>query len=248
MCTVILLYKMNKKYPILCATNRDDYIERESGLPHLISKEPRIFAYLEKKFLGTNMGINEYGLFVILTNRPKDSKNDPKRRSRGLLLKDLLKLRSEEEVREKVSSIGLGSYNSCNILFLTKRSGYIARILEESIDIAPVSPGVHILANGDMDDYHLHKVKRSKEIMKDLDFSKSDLFIKNVKKVLVDHITGEDEKDAICIHTSNYKTLSSSIFGIGEDISDSFFYFTLGNPCQNEYMDFTKEFLKIFSI
>ena len=90
MCTLIALHRCFPEVPLAIAANRDEYLDRPAEGPavrHWCGAE--VLAPRDARAGGTWLGINAQGVFSGLTNRPNPNP-DPARRSRGLLVADLL--------------------------------------------------------------------------------------------------------------------------------------------------------------
>ena len=89
MCTLAILYRVARNTPILLAANREEYLSRPTQYPKIQPGAPRVVCGIDRQAGGTWLGVNQHGLLVTMTNRPKAlAPLEP--RSRGLLCRDLL--------------------------------------------------------------------------------------------------------------------------------------------------------------
>ncbi len=90
MCTLVAIHRRVPGAPLVVAANRDEYLDRPSEPPALRSTPSGpVVAPRDLRAGGTWMGLNGFGVFAAVTNRRSES-IDPSRRSRGLVVMDLL--------------------------------------------------------------------------------------------------------------------------------------------------------------
>ena len=90
MCTTFFSYNYNVNYPIIIASNRDEFYDRPTLDANFWSEYPNVIGGIDKKYSGTWLGITKEGKIGILTNyrNPKNHRTNLK--SRGILLKNFL--------------------------------------------------------------------------------------------------------------------------------------------------------------
>ena len=78
------------------------------------SGTPRVVCGVDRQAGGTWLGVNQYGLFCAVANRPKQIvPAEP--RSRGLLCRDLLELRTAKEAAARAAKeLATGAYAGAN--------------------------------------------------------------------------------------------------------------------------------------
>ena len=100
MCILFILRKKNSKWPLLIATNRDEFYNRNFLSPGTHWRRyPFIFAGKDKKAGGSWLGVNKHGLCVSILNRESKIKPQHKLLSRGNLVINALKNRKAEETK-----------------------------------------------------------------------------------------------------------------------------------------------------
>src|SRR5262245_27376544 len=85
MCTLIAAFQQWPEIPLIVAANRDEALARPAVGPMLWDGLPHFVAPRDEKAGGSWLGLNEYGLFVGITNRA-GAVPAPGERSRGLLV------------------------------------------------------------------------------------------------------------------------------------------------------------------
>ena len=72
MCTLAILYKVARNTPVLLAANRERRTSpRPTQYPKIQPGTPRIVCGIDRQAGGTWLGVNQFGLVVAVTNRPK---------------------------------------------------------------------------------------------------------------------------------------------------------------------------------
>jgi uncharacterized protein with NRDE domain len=250
-CTVILLFQVDSSYPIILASNRDEFLDRESTLPHLFEipcfgGNIRVFAGKDLRAGGTWFGINERGMMAGVTNRFTGAR-DPHMRSRGNLVLECLSCPDPQTAlshiaRQKVERL----YNPFNLFCMNLESGFLYTNHPFPHGCQPLPKGVHILTNGPL---HGEKDPRKERILQRVslppDFSSNrweDQFI----DILKYHGTPE-RKDSTCIHLTGYGTVSSLFLSVEESWKKSRLLVANGSPCATPFEDKTDDLLRMFS-
>src|SRR3990172_7761338 len=96
MCTMAILYRVARGTPLLVAANREERFDRPTQYPKIQSGLPRGVCGIDRQAGGTWLGVNQFGLFCAVTNRRK-ARVPAEPRSRGLLCRELLELRTTRE-------------------------------------------------------------------------------------------------------------------------------------------------------
>ena len=153
MCWIAVLFRVNPRFPLVVAANREESRQRPTRAPFRWPGEPAVWAGRDEAEGGTWLGVNEAGLLAAVTNRP-DTESEASRRSRGLLCLDCLRRRSPAAARAFVDDeLTRRRYNAFNLLCASPDEGWVA---SGPGDIRALAPGVHVLSNfGDLDDDRL---------------------------------------------------------------------------------------------
>ena len=148
-----ILYQSAQDAPILVAANREEYYDRPTQAPRIQSGKPRVICGIDRKAGGTWLGVNQYGLFATVLNRPR-SPIPPDARSRGLLCRELLAMRTAKEAAELAAKeLATGKYAGANYVCADAKSGAIV-LGTGNVEIVPLTPGLHLLSEGTIDDFH----------------------------------------------------------------------------------------------
>src|SRR5690349_11695089 len=115
MCLLALFYRVAEDAPVVAGANREEYYSRGGSPPRLLDGPLRVVAGVDPVAGGTWFGVNERGLLVAVTNRPK-SGVPAFPRSRGLLARELLPLPTAAEAVERAArELGQNNYAGCNL-------------------------------------------------------------------------------------------------------------------------------------
>ena len=83
MCSVVVLNGVRADYPVVLATNRDEFYARASSGPQRLLDAPRSVGGRDLVAHGTWAAVTEHGLFVGVTNQRTLAPPDRSKRSRG---------------------------------------------------------------------------------------------------------------------------------------------------------------------
>lgn len=151
MCLVALFFQSYDDAPVVVGANREEAYARGGLPPRLLAGAHRAVGGVDPTAGGTWLGVNERGVLIAITNRPKEA--PPARpRSRGLLARDLLDCGSAAAAATRAAKeLGQGRYAGCNVLCADARS---ATVLHDggAVRGQPLAPGLHFLTANDLND------------------------------------------------------------------------------------------------
>jgi len=253
MCILATLVGVLPDCPLLVLTNREEFSDRPASPPQLFheqASQPAWFGPSDRKAGGTWLGINRFGLVVVLTNRPTPTGNEESR-SRGLLCRDLLKCPSTDDAVDEVHrQRHCFAYAGFNVLLLsTKRSVVIEA--GETIATIPLFPGIHCIANAslnDPDDLRLWRLRSEAETIPS-EKQTIDGYVNTSKRIC--SLTAEKDDESICRTGSLWKgrvwgTVSSTIIAIPESSANIVFAYAAGPPSEVAYEDYSSKARLLF--
>jgi uncharacterized protein with NRDE domain len=245
MCTLAIYFGVFPDYPVVIAANRDEFLERPALAPSTLADHPHVVGGKDLKAGGTWLGLNSYGLVCGLLNRRSELPANPAARSRGILTLEALSHRRPVEASAYVASQNGSDYNPFNLLMASRNEAFVAyhRAGASRIEVAPLSPGLHLLTNLDLDDFECPRISRS--YRKFYDLAKSNMspnpecLREALARVLSEHTTELDSRsgrpNALCLHLGDYGTRSSSILMMHGDSNRTIHHFAAGPPCKSAY-------------
>lgn len=225
--------------PVAVAANREEFYARPWSPPSIQEGRPRVLCGIDETAGGTWLGVNEYGLFVAVTNRPLiDAPKSP--RSRGLLCRELLECESAAAA-EELAEAGLasGQYAGANFLCADAASGWIVEYGDDGAETpraTKLDAGLHLLANGAANDSGDMRQAYFRELMEAAAPSSMQEFAAASRRILATPLDESGER-TIVVRMEERGTVSSSVVGVGEDRAASFFYFAPAAPDQTKYED-----------
>jgi uncharacterized protein with NRDE domain len=256
MCTIVALHGVRQDYPLVLATNRDEFYARASAGPTRLLEEPSTVGGRDLRAKGTWMGVTRDGLFVGVTNQRTLRAPDPQKRSRGALVMDALKLAEPRLIRTMLAGLDGREYNSFNLMFGRAGDLYAAygRQEQREIETEPVPVGVHVLPNDRLDSRDFWKVRHAKEWLGESSELSWDALRGRLQAMLADGtpaplaalptLTPDAPFDratlqllsAVCVRTPVYGTRSSTVValtahGVGE------YWFADGPPDQTGFRE-----------
>jgi hypothetical protein len=242
MCTLILLDRLLPGVPLVVAANRDEYLSREAAPPAFVPPGDDagipLVAPQDLEAGGTWMGVNARGLFVGLTNQPTPAR-DPSRRSRGLLVLELLSQAEPRGAVERLASEPPSRYNPFHLLCANGREAYVASLRANGLETRELGPGVHVLTNQDPQETQSPKTRFIREAVGGMDLAGPlDRILAGLREVLCTHGPDDDPLSGVCVHAPGYGTRSSGLFALGE--RHSYFAYADGAPCETKYRDYTR--------
>ncbi|RLM59416.1 hypothetical protein DVK02_01315 [Halobellus sp. Atlit-31R] len=246
MCTLTLAWRAFDDAPVVVAANRDELLDRESEPPTVADGDPAFVAPRDAVAGGTWIGYNEHGVFAGLTNRWVDVP-DGGERSRGLLVRDVLRADSAAEARAAVeAAVAEDTYDGFHLV-VAARDDPTAYYFEWDGDLAvrELTPGVHVVVNVGIDGEFVepawrpevgavqaHDAGRVREELDPTRWDSAAAWRDRAAEVLGSHEFG------VCVHDSDrrrkFGTRSSSLITLYAD-GDAAFQFADGAPCDTPF-------------
>lgn len=239
MCILMVIHRVLQDYPIVLAANRDEYYDRPTQGPILLNRSPRIWGGRDERAGGTWMGVNEHGVVVGLTNRRlhAEQEADPERRSRGLVCLEALQGRTVDEAVESLVTQPPQRYNPFNLLVMD-HDNLLWVAYDDKPVIQSLQPGLHILANGELNDFETTRLRRARKLLQASEPTGLPALLPFLEQVCRDHEPGVQNRETICMHrdADNYGTVSSTILALPVAGQGPVYRYATGHPCQVPYV------------
>lgn len=243
MCILALFFQEFADSPMIVAANRDEFFTRPSAPPQRLLEKPRTVGGKDLQAGGTWLGVNEHGLVAGILNRRSEA-DERGLRSRGLLCLDILRFRDPEEATGFLKRERASDYRPYNLLVANKEAAYVAYNLGEQNVCIELEKGLHVLSNSSVYDPRTEKLDHAYRLFsraaKQTSGQAGLSLISHLKEILSDHALHKEPKnprDAICVHTETYGTVSSSIVVHSSKERRVYFYHAAGAPCRTEYAE-----------
>ena len=260
MCTIIVLRDVRPDYPLVLATNRDEFFARPTAGPARLLEHPRVVGGLDLQAGGTWMGVTEQGLFVGVTNHRDARGREPAERSRGELVMHALALGEAPAIRAWLEQQDGRAFNSFNLMYGDSQAMHLAygRRDRARLEFAPVPPGLHVLPNDRLDSPDFIKVTRAKALLEPHLLAPWPDLQRTLAATLADReLPSLEALDALpelgipkpllqqlaalCVRTPAYGTRSSTLIAL-EPGGVAHYLFADGPPDVTEFADVTPLF------
>ena len=173
-----------------------------------------------------------------LTNRRlhAEQEADPERRSRGLVCLEALQGPTAAETVESLVTQPPQRYNPFNLLVMD-HSNLVWVAYDDEPIIQPLQPGLHILANGELNDFETVRLRRARQLLHTTEQTDLPTLLPFLEQVCSDHEPGVQNRETICMHrdADNYGTVSSTILALPTDGQEPVYRYAAGHPCQTPY-------------
>ncbi|GIX46938.1 MAG: hypothetical protein KatS3mg131_1149 [Candidatus Tectimicrobiota bacterium] len=245
MCLLMVIHRYVRDYPLVLAANRDEYYDRPAQGPQRLATAPAVWGGRDLRAGGTWLGVNAHGLVVGLTNRrlQPEQENDPRRRSRGLLCLEALRCRSAAEAAAWLAQQPPDQYNPCNLMLVDAHQAFWVAY-EGKATVQALAPGVHLLANGNLNDVTTARIQRARHLLQRLAPAPLAAVLPLLEAICRDHEAAAQEHDTICLHRAGgkYGTVSSTILAVAPGLRHSVYRYAAGPPCRAPYQDYSSLF------
>ncbi|MBY0339268.1 MAG: NRDE family protein [Acetobacteraceae bacterium] len=124
MCTVILLRRPGRPWPLLIAANRDERVDRAWDPPGW--HWPHAFGGRDATAGGTWMAMNRAGVVAAVLNRPGSLGPEPGKRSRGELPLLLSEADTARSAVARLHSLDAGDWRPFNLVIADGTDGFFA--------------------------------------------------------------------------------------------------------------------------
>jgi uncharacterized protein with NRDE domain len=229
MCLLVISYGVVGDAPVLVAANREERFDRPALPPRLQSGRPRVLCGIDRQAGGTWLGVNERGLLVAVTNRPRTSPPPQPPPSRGLLCRELLECSdAAEAARRALEALGGGRYDGANYVCLDPRRA-VAIHAGDRLGQREIEPGLHLMANGDLDDAEDHRLARARALLEAHPPGTVGEFLARTAEVCA--------HGDIVVRQADRGTVSSDQVALTTDAQDAVYRHAPGPPDRQPYDD-----------
>jgi uncharacterized protein with NRDE domain len=243
MCTLAAYVGCAPDLPLLVAANRDEFLDRPTADPQVLSVDPWAFGGLDLSAGGTWFGVNGAGMVVGLLNRRRPGGPDLRLQSRGLLTLAMLQQPGVAAARRALAEVDGRVYNAFNLLIADRHTAVVASNRDGAMQITALDPGVHLLTNLELNDPTCPRIAKSWQRFRALDLTAAPdpaALVPGLQAILADHTTALDPRadviDTLCVHLPGYGTRSSSIVA-ATATGRLRFWHASGPPCCSEYAE-----------
>ena len=243
MCLFALYYRVAADAPVVVGANREEFRERGGEPPQILEGTLRSVGGRDPRAGGTWLGVNEAGLLVALTNRPRTLPTAKGGPSRGQLVRQLLgcpdAARAVTLARDQLEK---RSYDGCNVICVDGRDAVIIQA-GDWLRIRPLPPGVHVVANGDLNNAADGRVAHVMGWLRSRPQATAAACLENLREVCCHHLP---EYPPVCNLGVERGTVSSILIALpGSVVTEKValerarFWYAPGPPCVSAYQDYS---------
>jgi uncharacterized protein with NRDE domain len=160
MCLAVLSWQSHPDYPLIVASNRDEFYTRKSRPAAWWGQSVSLLAGRDEEAGGTWLGINRNGRFALVTNVRAPTERNPHAPTRGALVVSALQADGDPSVWLDAMAPRARAFNGFNLLVgdavvprggqvTTTRLHYYSNRLEAPAKV--LSPGIYGLSNAFLD-------------------------------------------------------------------------------------------------
>lgn len=155
MCTIVVLFRPGRDWPLILGANRDERIDRPWLPParHWPDR-PDVVAGRDETAGGTWLGLNDGGVVAAVANRRGSLGPAPGKRSRGELPLMALDHGDAAHAARAIAALDGASWRPFNLVIADARGAFWLRRGEASpeIESRALAPGVSMLTAGELND------------------------------------------------------------------------------------------------
>ncbi len=210
MCLLTLFYRVVEDASVVVGANREEYYARGGEPPQVLAGPLRSVGGRDPTAGGTWLGVNERGVLIAVTNRPR-SQPVAEPRSRGLLVRQLLGCPTAAAAVELATrELQQHPYAGCNLLCVDAEQAAIIHAADW-LRVRPLPPGLHVLANSDVNDPCDRRVTHVLKWLGQRVYPDSAACVEALRQVCAQH---EPDFPPICFRGPNKGTVSSSVIAL----------------------------------
>jgi uncharacterized protein with NRDE domain len=235
MCLLALFFRFVEDSPLVAGANREESYARGGEPPRILEGPVRAVAGLDPTAGGTWFGVNEHGVLVAVTNRPK-TQPPAQPRSRGLLVRDLLACSAAKLAAQAAANqLSQNLYAGCNLVCADGRDAYVLHS-GDWLRVRPLPPGIHVLTAHDVNDESDRRIGHALWWLHQRDYRNGADCVEALKELCAQPGNGDPP---MCLHGEKGGTVSSSIVALRSPLSRSIYVHAQGSPDRTPYSDFS---------
>lgn len=237
MSLLAIVYHLVPEAPILVAQNREESFDRVCPTPSIQSGKPRILASIDQQSSGTNLGVNQNGLFVGVIHR-RGFAGQPGHRSRGVLCREMLKTSSSRQAIDLcMEELHSGQYGSANFVIADKECGWVVHA-DKEIEVSELEHGMSLIGDRNVNDRRDDRVNMARRLLTLQTLDSPVKFLAVASKVFA-RAPIAPNRPSMVVREKNYGTVSSTLISLGEKPRDAIYQYSNGAPDQAKFEDYS---------
>jgi hypothetical protein len=244
MCLLALFYQVFEEAAVVAGANREEFYNRGGEPPQILDGPCPAVAGVDPLAKGTWLGVNQRGVLVAVTNRPK-SVLPAVPRSRGLLARELLGCRTAAlAVDHAARELDRGRYAGCNIVCADQESATVVHG-GDWLRLRPLPPGLHVVTSHDANDTSDGRLGHALQWLSQRSYDRPEEAMLALQELCGQNGNGGP---AICLHGERGGTISSSIVALRSPLAASSYLHAQGPPDGTPYTDYSGLLRQLFSV
>ena len=155
MCTLIVLRRPGRRWPLLLAANRDEMAGRPwRGPGRHWPDRAHVVAGMDEEAGGSWLGVNDHGVVAGVLNRAGSLGADPDKRSRGELVLEALDHADARAAAEALADLDGHAYRPFNLVVADNRDAFWLRNGDDNpageVESRTIPPGLSMLTAHDL--------------------------------------------------------------------------------------------------
>ena len=235
MCLLAIFFRALDGVPLAVGANREEAYARVGEPPQRLEGPLQAVGGRDPVAGGTWLGVNESGVLVAVTNRPK-SQTPQQPRSRGLLVRELLACPTAAAAVDRASrELNANRYAGCNLVCADAESLVVLHA-GDWLRVRPLPAGLHVLTAHDVNDESDPRIDHARSWLMERHPPTASDCIDALKQLCRQSGNGGPP---ICLHGEDRGTVSSSILALPPDLSRGRYWHAQGPPDQTAYEDYS---------
>jgi uncharacterized protein with NRDE domain len=244
MCLLALFFRVVEDAPIVAGANREEFYSRGGEPPRVLDGTGLAVAGVDPVAGGTWFGVNQRGVLIAVTNRPK-SETPAQSRSRGLLARDLLGCpTATAAIDQAARELERGPYAGCNLLCADSENAAVIHG-GDWLRIRPLPPGLHVLTSRDVNDATDPRLSYALGWLSQHRYACAQECLDALTELCAQTGNG---RPPICIEGEESGTVSSSLVALRQPLTRSSYLHAQGPPTCTPYTDYSSLLKQIFSL
>jgi uncharacterized protein with NRDE domain len=235
MCLLALFFRAVDDAAVVVGANREEAYARGGEPPRVLPGPVPSIAGIDPQAKGTWLGVNRRGVLVAVTNRPK-SRVPERRRSRGLLARDLLACTNAREATDLgAKELSHDGYAGCNVLCADRHDAY-ALHSGDWLRIRPLPPGLHVMTAHDVNETNDPRIAHALGWLGQRRYYTGLECIVALQELCAQ---GGGDGPLMCIRSELGGTVSSTIVALRAPLTRSTYLHAQGPPDTTPYQDYS---------
>ncbi|MEM7453809.1 MAG: NRDE family protein [Planctomycetota bacterium] len=237
MSLLAVVYHLVPEAPVLVACNRDESYSVTCPTPSIQSGKPRVLASIDPQSGGTNLGLNQNGLFAGMVRRKKPGVS-PSSRSCSQLCREMLRCGSAREAIDlALEELHTGQYEGANLVVADSECGWVIHHGRET-EVVELQPGLNIIGDRDVDDPNDARAELARRLLTLQTLDSPVKFLAVASKVFARSPLAEG-RPSMVVRNRGFGTVSSTLISLGQKPRDAIYQYSNGSPDEAKFEDYS---------